>query len=185
MNLARITLAFGLLCSGFAIPVQAEVKTQTVTYQDGDVTLEGYVAFDPDKVSYGAPGVLVVHQWLGLTDYEQLRCRQLAELGYVAFALDIYGKDDRPANVGEAGKYAGKYKMDRKLYRQRLNLGLDQLKKLPNVDKKRLGAIGYCFGGTGVIELARSGADIAGAVSFHGVWIHRLRPMERTSRLSC
>ncbi len=75
--------------------------------------------------------------------------------------------------------------MDRKLYRQRLNLGLDQLKKLPNVDKKRLGAIGYCFGGTGAIELARSGAEIAGAVSFHGGLDSPTPPMERTSRLSC
>jgi dienelactone hydrolase len=146
----------------------AEVTTGTVVYQDGEVKLEGFVAFDPDKIARDAPGVLVVHQWMGLTDYEQRRCRELAELGFVAFALDIYGQGIRPANQGEAGQMAGKFKSDRKLYRQRLNLGLEQLKKMAHVDSNRLAAIGYCFGGTGVIELARSGANVAGVVSFHG-----------------
>ena len=143
-----------------------EVMTQTVEYQDGDTVLEGFVAWDSE--SPAAPGVLIVHQWMGLTDYEKGRCKQLAELGYVAFALDIYGKDNRPANRGEAGKTAGGFKNDRKLYRQRLNLGLEQLRAVAKVDKKRVAAIGYCFGGTGVLELARSGADINGVVSFHG-----------------
>jgi len=147
---------------------RGEVKTKTIEYRDGDVVLEGFAAWDPTTVSQGAPGVLVVHQWLGLTDYEQSRCRQLAELGYVAFALDIYGKGIRPENPQAAGRLASVYKADRKLYRKRLNLGLEQLRKLPGVDSKKLAAIGYCFGGTGVLELARSGADIQGVVSFHG-----------------
>jgi dienelactone hydrolase len=114
------------------------------------------------------PGVLVVHQWLGLTDYEQGRAKQLAELGYVAFCADIYGKGVRPANTKEAGVEATKYKTDRKLLRERVNAGLAELKKTELVDAKRVAAIGYCFGGTTVIELARSGADVAGVVSFHG-----------------
>lgn len=147
----------------------AEVQTQAIVYQDGDQTLEGFVAWDPAKVgSKKAPGVLVVHQWMGLTDYEERRCRELADLGLVAFALDIYGQGVRPADTSEAGQMAGKYKSDRDLYRRRLNLGLDQLRALPEVDSSRIAAIGYCFGGTGVLELARSGADIAGVVSFHG-----------------
>lgn len=157
-----------LLCVLAASSVQAEIRTEIVEYKDGDVTLEGFVAWDPARQGAAAPGVLVVHQWMGLTDYEKGRCRQLAELGYVAFALDIYGKGIRPANPQDAAKQAGIYKTDRQLYRRRLNRGLDQLKARPGVSHSQLAAIGYCFGGTGVLELARSGADIAGGVSFHG-----------------
>lgn len=148
--------------------VRSEVKTKVVEYKDGDVALEGFLAWDEGKSSEAKPGILVVHQWLGLTDYEKERCRQLAELGYVAFALDIYGKGSRPANVQEAGKQAGVYKKDRELYRRRLTLGLEQLRQQAGVSPKQIAAIGYCFGGTGAIELARTGADIAGVVSFHG-----------------
>lgn len=148
--------------------VRSEVKTKTVQYKDGELALEGFVAWDSTKVNEPKPGVLVIHQWLGLTDYEKSRCEQLAELGYVAFALDIYGKDARPANVQEAGKKAGTYKKDRELFRRRLNLGLDQLRQQSGVSAQQLAAIGYCFGGTGALELARSGADLSGVVSFHG-----------------
>lgn len=146
----------------------AEIMTQVVEYKDGDVTLEGFVAWDATKVQKQMPGVLVVHQWMGLTDYEKGRCRQLAELGYVAFALDVYGKGIRPNNPQDAAKQAGVYKTDRELYRRRLNLGLTQLKAQATVKKNQIAAIGYCFGGTGVLELARSGADVSGVVSFHG-----------------
>ena len=146
----------------------AEIKTQTIQYSDGDVALEGFVAWDSAKSDKPVPGVLVVHQWLGLTDYEKSRCRQLAELGYVAFAVDVYGKGIRPASQQEAAKQAGVYKKDRELYRRRLKLGLEQLRAHDGVAKNHIAAIGYCFGGTGAIELARSGADISGVVSFHG-----------------
>ncbi len=147
---------------------QAEIKTKSVEYRDGDTVLQGYVAWDADLEPNSAPGVLVVHQWMGLTEYEQLRCQQLAELGYVAFAVDIFGKGVRPSNVQEAGKTASIYKNDRQLYRRRLNLGLEQLKSQTTVAQDKLSAIGYCFGGTGVLELARSGAKLVGGVSFHG-----------------
>lgn len=145
-----------------------EIKSKVVEYRDGDTVLEGYVVWDSAQVNNLGPGVLVVHQWLGLTDYEKRRCQQLAEMGYVAFALDIFGKEVRPANTQEAGKTAGIYKNDRDLYRRRLNLGLEQLTAQPGVDSNKLAAIGYCFGGTGVLELARSGAKLTGGVSFHG-----------------
>ncbi|HQX53138.1 MAG TPA: dienelactone hydrolase family protein [Planctomycetaceae bacterium] len=164
MRIMLVALAF-VVWTG---QVRAEIKTQVVEYSDGDVALEGFVAWDPAKVDKEAPGVLVVHQWLGLTDYEKSRCKQLAELGYVAFALDVYGKGIRPASMQEARQLSGTYKADRELYRRRLNLGLAQLRAQKGVAKDKIAAIGYCFGGTGALELARSGADISGVVSFHG-----------------
>lgn len=154
----------GLAC---AISTQAKIVTKTIDYKQGDTVLEGFVAYD-DSISGKRPGVLVVHQWLGLTDYEKHRAEQLAALGYVAFCADIYGKGVRPKDTGEAGAQAGKFKSDRALLRARVNAGLDVLARDPLVDPKRMAAIGYCFGGTTVIELALSGADIAGVVSFHG-----------------
>lgn len=162
------TLLLTLCPIAWAQPeTDSKIETQSIEYQDGDVVLEGFLAL-PAGDDAKRPGVLVVHQWMGLTDYEQRRCRELAELGYVAFAVDVYGKDSRPENRQQAGKQATIYKSDRELYRRRLNLGLDQLLKQENVDADKLAAIGYCFGGTGVLELARSGAKIAGVVSFHG-----------------
>lgn len=163
-----LLIALGSLPLGSLHRAFAEVMTKDVQYADGDVVLQGYVAWDPAKVAKGAPGILVIHQWLGLTDYEKGRCKQLAELGYVAFAADIYGKSVRPTSIQQAGEVAGTYKNDRALYRRRLNLGLDQLRSQPGVAKDQVAAIGYCFGGTGVLELARSGAAINGVVSFHG-----------------
>lgn len=148
--------------------VKAEVQSKAVDYSDGDVKLEGFIAYDPAKVIKASPAVLVVHQWMGITDYEKSRCKQLAEMGYVAFAADIYGKGIRPTTVEEAMKQSSIYKNDRKLYRKRLNLGLEQLKSTPGVASSKIAAIGYCFGGTGALELARSGAEITSVVSFHG-----------------
>lgn len=163
-------LAAYLTCLLMCLPIFAEVKTKDVVYQDGETTLTGHLAW-PATANEDAeplPAVLIVHQWMGLTDYEKGRAKQLAELGYIVFALDIYGTDFAPTNMQEAGQASGKFKNDRKLFRKRLNLGLDQLRKVEQVDPDRIAAIGYCFGGTGVLELARSGAEVAGVVSFHG-----------------
>ena len=160
-------ILLALLTVACAVSVQAKIVTKVVDYQQGDTTLEGYLAYD-DAISGKRPGVLVVHQWLGLTDYEKHRAEQLAQLGYVAFCADIYGKDSRPKNVQEAGALTGKYKNNRPLLRARVNAALDTLKKNERVDAKNVAAIGYCFGGTTVIELARSGAELNGVVSFHG-----------------
>ena len=156
-----------LLILAGALAARAMIRTQTVEYQHGGTTFEGFVAYD-DSVKVPRPGVLIVHQWKGLTEYEKKRAEMLAHLGYVAFAVDIYGKGVRPKDTAEAGATAGKYKGDRALLRARVNAGLEAMRKQPLVDPKRIVAIGYCFGGTTVIELARSGADIAGVVSFHG-----------------
>ncbi len=150
-----------------AVAGRAAIQTQTVEYKDGDTTLEGVIVFD-DAVKTKRPGVLIVHQWMGLSPYEKKRAEMLTQLGYVAFCADIYGKGVRPTTVPEAGAQAGKYKGDRTLLRARVNAGLDAFKKSELVDTKRIAAIGYCFGGTTVIELARSGAELSGVVSFHG-----------------
>lgn len=153
-----------------SVNLQAALHTETVEYKDGDAVLEGYLAYD-DAVAAKetkTPGVLVVHEWTGLGDYAKKRADLLAKLGYVAFAADIYGKGIRPQTPEEAGQEAAIYKNDRPLMRERAKAALEVLKSYNFVDSKRIAAIGYCFGGTTVLELARSGADIAGVVSFHG-----------------
>jgi dienelactone hydrolase len=156
-----------LLTVGCALAAEAQVKTEIIEYRQGDTVLQGCLAYDA-AISGRRPGVLIIHQWKGLTDYEVKRAEMLARLGYVAFALDIYGKGVRPKSPQEAGAEAGKYKSNRALLRARAQAGLAVLQKHELADPKRVAAIGYCFGGTAVIELARSGADIAGVVSFHG-----------------
>ena len=147
----------------------AAIRTDEILYGEKDAPLEGYFAV-PDGLKDGEkrPGILLIHDWTGLQDYARERTRQLAELGYIAFAADVYGKGVRPENPKECGVQAGIYRSDRTLFRKRLNAALDVLKKHKACDTARLAAIGYCFGGTGVVELARSGADIQGVVSFHG-----------------
>ena len=145
----------------------AKVRGKLVEYKQGDVVLEGYLAYD-DAAKGKRPGILVAHAWMGLDDNAKKRADMLAQLGYVAFAADIYGKGVRPKSFDEAGAQAGKYKGDRALLRARINAALAELLKDPHVDPAKTAAIGYCFGGTTVLELARSGAAVNGVVSFHG-----------------
>ena len=156
-----------LVVLGFALTAGAQIHTETLEYPQGNTALEGHLAYDT-AIQGKRPGVLIVHQWKGLSDYEKKRAEMLAKLGYIAFAVDVYGKGIRPSTSQEAGAQAGKYKSDRNLLRSRLQAGLAVLQKQELTDPRRIAAIGYCFGGTAVIELARSGADIAGVVSFHG-----------------
>lgn len=164
MRNAIIGLCALLTLGGVA---EAKVVTKVVEYRQGDAVLEGYLAYD-DTTAEKRPGVLVVHEWTGLGPYVQKRVQQLAGMGYVAFGADIYGRGVRPDNPKDAAATAGKYKGDRQLLRDRVLAGLAELRRQPQVDTGRLAAIGYCFGGTTVLELARSGADVRGVVSFHG-----------------
>lgn len=162
--IAAFVIAIVALGAGRA---EAKVKSQLVEYKDGDQVLEGYLAYD-DASTAKRPGILVVHAWMGLDDNAKKRADMLAALGYVAFAADIYGKGVRPKDKDEAGKLAGTYKKDRALLRRRVNAGLTAMNAQKLVDTSKTAAIGYCFGGTTVLELARSGAKVSGVVSFHG-----------------
>ena len=145
----------------------AAIITKVIEYKQGDTTLEGYLAYDGagEKVK---PGIIIFHEWMGLSPYEKSRAVKLAKLGYVAFAADVYGKGIRAKDQKAASELAGKYKSDRILLRTRVNAALDAIRARKNVDPKKIAAIGYCFGGTSALELARSGADMLGIVSFHG-----------------
>ena len=161
-------IGFGVIVAlATVLPAAAEIRTETVLYQDGDTVMEGYLARPggPDTVR---PAVLVIHDWDGLGAYEKRRTRQLAELGYVGFALDIYGRGIRPKDPKASAAQAGRYRTNRPLLRRRARAGLDRLLDTPGVDPGRVAAIGYCFGGGAALELARSGAPVVGTVSFHG-----------------
>ncbi len=148
-------------------PVFAKVVTKTVEYKDGNQTLAGYLAYD-DSIQGKRPGVLVLHEWNGLGHYIQWRAREMARLGYVAFAADIYGKNVHPSNPDEFKKESGKYYADRPLMRSRVQAALSQLTQNPMVDTAKIAAIGYCFGGAVALELGRTGAPLLGIVTVHG-----------------
>jgi len=131
-------------------PESATVKTREIEYRQGDTVLQGFLAWD-DAAPGKRPGVLVVHEWWGHNEHARNQARRLAEAGYVGFALDMYGKGKDPAVVVA-----------------RFNAALDQLKRDPHVDTTRIAAIGYCFGGAVVLDMARAGAPLAAVVTFHG-----------------
>ena len=138
-----------------------------MTYQHDGMTFKGVLAWD-DKVQGKRPGVLVVHEFWGLNDYAKKRAQQLAELGYVAFACDMYGEGKVTEHPKEAAKMAGEVRKDVKAWRGRALAALKILQDHELVDSKKLASIGYCFGGSTSLQLAYAGADIAAVVSFHG-----------------
>ncbi len=147
-------------------PVPAQGTTSAeVAYEVDGTACTGYLARPDDDAAH--PGVLVVHNWLGVTDAVRFRADMLARLGYVALCVDVFGADTRPSPAEAAG-VAGRFYGDPDLFRTRLRAGLEQLLAQPGVDASRTAAMGYCFGGAGALLLARTGADLRGVVSFHG-----------------
>lgn len=144
----------------------ARVVTRTVEYRQGKTTLEGLLVYD-DAVKGRRPAVLVTHEWWGLNDHTRAAAERLAARGYVAFAPDVFGKGVRPGDPAKAAEVAGKYLADRKLLRARMAAGLEQLTRQPQVDPQRVAVIGFCFGGSAALELARSGAPLDAVVVFH------------------
>jgi dienelactone hydrolase len=146
--------------------VENQVVTREISYSAGGQNLIGYLAYDP-AADGPRPGILVVHEWLGLNEYAKKRAEDLAREGYVAFALDMYG-DGIVVDPSEARTYSQSVGSDFPLIRQRFDAALAVLKDQDGVDPDRIAAIGYCFGGGIVLNMARMGTDIAGVVSFHG-----------------
>lgn len=145
----------------------AEGLGKSVIYKEKDTELEGYLAETPMKKKK-VPGFIIVHDWMGLSDDNKQEAEKLADKGAVALAVDIYGKGVRPKSADEAGKTAGIYKKDRALLRERIKAGYNLLLANKKVDPKKIIVLGYCFGGMTALDLARSGADLAGVVTFHG-----------------
>jgi dienelactone hydrolase len=147
-------------------PHGADVRVETVRYDHDGTELEGLLAKD-HAVAGPRPAILVVHDWHGVNEHVQARVTMLARLGYVAFGADIYGAGIRPGD-DTAGEVAGGFYQDLPLLRARALAGFERLRQDPDVDHTRIVVMGYCFGGSTALELARTGADLVGAVSFHG-----------------
>ena len=159
----RTTIALAALCAGTA--ASAQIMGEHHSYTVGDTTFEGYVATNPDITPRGT--VLIVHDWDGMTDYEERRAEMLAERGYTAFAVDLYGADTDPQSVDEYRSLSGALYQDRDLFRERLMGSIAEAANIPGATEDMV-LMGYCFGGAAVLEAARAGADLEGFVSFHG-----------------
>jgi len=145
------------------------IITERVEYEHDGVLLEGTKAYD-DAASDALPGVLVAHAWAGCTDFEREKAERLAELGYVGFALDLYGKGVNGASVEENSGLMQPFLDDRALLQARMKKALDLARGFHETDASKMAAIGFCFGGLCVLDLARMGADVKGVVSFHGLF---------------
>jgi len=161
---ALIILILGTLA---ASPAWCAVTGSEVTYTSGSTTMKGYLAYD-DAISGKRPGVLVVHEWWGQNEYARKRAEMLAELGYTALAVDMYGNGKQATHPEDAGKFSGELRRNLPEARARFEAAMKLLQQQPTVDADRIAAIGYCFGGGVVLEMARRGLDLKAVVSFHG-----------------
>ncbi|HEV7620449.1 MAG TPA: dienelactone hydrolase family protein [Flavisolibacter sp.] len=143
------------------------ISEQNVSYSADGITFNGFLAFDSSKTGK-RPTILIVHEWWGLTDYTKNRARQLAKLGYVAMAVDMYGNGKIAADPKEAQDLATPFYKDPQLCKTRLDAALSKIKEFAFTDPDKIAAIGYCYGGFVVLNAAKLGADLKGVVSFHG-----------------
>jgi dienelactone hydrolase len=162
------SISLSLLILASVISVHAKLVTKTVSYEQNGTKLEGYLAYDDSMTDKGkVPGVLVYPEWWGLNDYVKSRADQLAKLGYVAFAADIYGGGQSTTEPAKAKELSSQF-YGKPLMAERAQAGLDQLLKTGLVDENKVAAIGFCFGGSTALALAYTGAPIVGVVTFHG-----------------
>jgi len=162
----RLFFALLLLLS-WNSQVSGAIIGEPVMYKAGELTMQGYLAYD-DSITGKRPGILVVHEWWGLNEYARQRVRMLAGLGYTAFAVDMYGEGKEAAHPDDAGKFAAEVRQNMPAATQRFVTAMQTLQKHPTVDPEHIAAIGYCFGGGVVLEMARQGLDLDAVVSFHG-----------------
>lgn len=153
--------------SFLAIAASAKIVGKEVEYKSDGTTLKGYLAYD-DSVKGKRPGVLVVHEWWGHNDYARTRANKLAELGYTALAVDMYGDAQNADHPEKAGELAGSVLGNLDVAEKRFQAGIDLLKEQPTVNPEYIAAIGYCFGGAVVLNMALRGVDLDGVASFHG-----------------
>ena len=144
-----------------------KIKEENISYSIGNETFKGLVAYD-ENIKGKRPAILIVHEWWGLTDYPKMRARQLAKLGYIAFAVDMFGNGKIATNPTEAQAFTGPFYSNPELSKSRLDAALSKIKEYKQTDPARIFAIGYCFGGSVVLNSAKLGADLKGVVSFHG-----------------
>jgi dienelactone hydrolase len=167
-SMKTLALAGILGCAAIGAGQESQVQIEVVEYRHGDTVLQGYFAWKPGAEK--RPGVIIFHEWKGHGEYVQRRARQVAELGYLAFAADMYGKGVFAKDHEEAARLMGPFvpKESRTLMRDRAKAGLEVLRKHKLCDATKIAAMGYCFGGTTSLEMARAGADLRGVASFHG-----------------
>jgi dienelactone hydrolase len=156
-----------LFTLSFAIPAYAAIREEPVTYKDGGTEMKGFVVYD-DAVQAKRPGIVVVHEWWGITKHVHGEARKFAEQGYTVFIADMYGDAKTADNPKDAGALSGGVMKNPQAMQARFNAARDALVKHATVDSSRIGAVGYCFGGTVVLNMARAGADLAGVAAFHG-----------------
>ena len=164
LGLALTVLIFWVAGIGYAEP---GISGKTVDYSAQGVVMKGYLAYD-ESITGKRPGVLVVPEWWGLNDYARKRARMLAELGYTALAVDMYGDGKVVTTPDDAGKRSSELMKNFEVAKARFMAAMDFLKQQPSVDPSRIAAIGYCFGGGVVLNMARQGVDLRGVASFHG-----------------
>ena len=174
----RIIFALLMVCC-FSIPAQAGVKGKPVSYDAGGITMNGYIAYD-DSTDVRRPGILVVHEWWGHNEYARKRAEMLAELGYTALAVDMYGDGKQADHPSDAGKFAGAVRQNLPVAKQRFAAAIKILQDHPAVDPQKIAAIGYCFGGGMVLQMARQGLDLDAVVSFHGSLATETPAIKRT-----
>lgn len=160
-------LLVGFLLFGLAVTARAALVGEEIAYHAGDTTMKGYLAYD-DSISGPRPAVLVVHEWWGHNAYARKRADMLAEMGYVALAVDMYGEGKQAEHPDDAGKFAGAVRKNMPVAEQRFNAAMELLRQRPEVAPDKMAAIGYCFGGGIVLEMARRGVDLDAVASFHG-----------------
>lgn len=151
----------------FSQPKPSKIKEETVTYNSDGTICKGYIAYD-ENIKGKLPVVIIIPEWWGLNDYPKMRARQLAELGYLAFAVDMFGDGKIATNPQEAQEFATPFYKDPNLAKSRIDAAIKKVKENPKADPSNIAGIGYCFGGYAILNAAKLGADLKGVVSFHG-----------------